>query len=100
MTFFEKSKALKEAATKTPWKKHDSTETRFSYIESKDHRTVAGYHITDGDSAYIVHCVNTHARLCELLEEAMDALDIAYTEHYRFDVKIEIQAVLDEMGKG
>ena len=72
MTFLEKSKSLQAKATKTPWEifgnKTYSDVWRSPFSDEKEKIAVECF---TKNTEYIVHCVNTHAKLCELLIIAM-----------------------------
>ncbi len=89
--FFSRSKELKEKAIKPPYKKKwDGS----SLLTEKGENFVS-FDCTEYTGEYIVHCVNTHAKLCELLERALKQLDGA--DSYNQMCMREIQAELEKL---
>ncbi len=91
LDFFARSKALRKKAIKTPYTWDGSS----LYTEKGEN--FVSFDCTEYTGEYIVHCVNTHERLCDIVEEYLNYLRFEYgeeSEHFK-----EIKAALEEMSK-
>lgn len=80
VTFFDKSRELREEAAKRPWKAFENGPWGGQGYgvaigdDIEEWLTTKKLAQNGSNALYVVHCVNTHEKLCELLESALNTL--------------------------